>query len=308
MPRAARIKDPTAIYHAMSHSITEFELFPENSDKECFLDLLQKYKEKFHCKIYGFCLMTNHFHIIIDTCGFDISKFMKSLNQAYVKYINKKYKRRGHLLTERFNSKIIDTPDYMLTVSSYVHNNPKDLPEYNGREFEYPYSSMGFYLGKRKDKRELVDIGFVLGCVNETDKSKAIKAYSELVIERRDIGINKKLKEYLDEFMKEQYEYKSFREIILRDIEPKEVIKRIAQIFGIEDSSEIMHKWKRKTMSFRGVVAYALTVFCGMGMKETCKYMYNITGACCARLSERGFTAFRESAEIRAVLMGLRPV
>ena len=305
MPRAARIKDPKAIYHTMSRSITEFDLFPDNSDKERFLDLFQKYKEKFHCKVYGFCLMTNHYHLIIDTCGFDISKFMKSLNQTYVKYINRKYKRRGHLLAERFNSKIINTQEYMMTVSSYIHNNPKDLPGYNGKEYEYPYSSMGFYLGKQKDKRELVDIDFILRCVNEADKSKAIKAYLEMVIERRDIGINKKLKEYLDEFLKEQYDYKSFREIIFRDIKPEEVIKAIAQKFGIEDSSEIMHRWKRKTMNFRGVVAYALTVFCGMSMKEVCKYMYNITGACCAKLSERGFLAFKESAEIKAILMGL---
>ena len=125
MPRAARIKDPTAIYHTMSRSITEFDMFPDDSDKERFLDLLQKYKEKYQCKVYGYCLMTNHYHLIIDTCGFDISKFMKSLNQSYVKYINKKYKRRGHLLTERFNSKIISTNDYMMTVSAYIWSHSK---------------------------------------------------------------------------------------------------------------------------------------------------------------------------------------
>ena len=56
MPRAARKKETEAIYHVMSHSITEFDLYPDNSDKEYFLDLMQKYKEKHHCKIYGYCL------------------------------------------------------------------------------------------------------------------------------------------------------------------------------------------------------------------------------------------------------------
>ena len=108
MPKGPRKKDPEAIYHIMSHSIAEFDLFPDITDKEYFLDLLQKYNTKYDCKIYGYCLMSNHYHIILDTCGFDISKYMKSLNQSYVRYINKTYKRKGHLLAERFKSKIID--------------------------------------------------------------------------------------------------------------------------------------------------------------------------------------------------------
>jgi REP element-mobilizing transposase RayT len=305
MPRAARIKDPTAVYHTMSRSISEFDLFPDNSDKECFLDLIKKYKEKFHCKIYGYCLMSSHYHLIIDTCGYDISKFMKSLNQSYVKYVNKKYNRRGHLLTERFNSKIIDTTEYMLTVSAYVHNNPKDLEGYSGKEFEYPYSSMGIYIGKQRDKRNLVDTEFVLGCVNENDRNRAIKAYTEMVIERRDIGINKKLIEYLEEFRKEQLEYKPYREVKIRDKKPEEVIKIIAEKLGIENMSEIMHRWKRGTMEFRRVAAYALSTFCGMGIKEVSRYMYNISASCCARLSDEGFEAMCNNDEIRSLLLEL---
>ena len=75
---------------------------------------------------------------------------------------------------------------------------------------------MGIYLGKMKDKKKLVDTDFILGCVNKSNKSRAIKAYREMVIEKRDTGINKKLKQYLDEFKKEQYEYKSYREVILK--------------------------------------------------------------------------------------------
>ena len=194
----------------------------------------------------------------------------------------------------------------MMTVSAYIHNNPKDIPEHNEKEFDYQYSSMGIYLGKTKDKRELVDTDFILGCVNETDKNQAIKAYTEMVVERRDIGINMKLKEYLDEFLKEQYEYKSSRSVFLRDIKPEELIAKIAVKLGIENTIEIMQKWKRSTMKFRSVVAYTLTTFCGMGVKEACQYMYNITGSCYAMLSERGFKEFKESEEIRDIIIGLR--
>ena len=305
MPRVARIKDPMAVYHVMSRSISEFDLFPDNLDKEHFLDIMQKLKEKYHCKIYGYCLMSTHYHVIVDTCGYDISKFMKSLNQSYVKYINKKYNRRGHLLAERFNSKIIDTDKYMLTVSSYIHNNPKDVAEYSGREFEYPYSSMGIYLGKQKDKRNLVDTHYILRYINENDRSKAIKAYTEMVMGQCDTGDSKKLREYLEQFQKEQFEYKSYREVKLRDTKPEEVIKIIAEKFGIENVSEIMHRWKRRTMQFRRVAAYALNAFCGMGIKEISRYMYNISASCCARLSDEGFEIMRHNNEIKNLLMGL---
>jgi putative transposase len=304
MPRSSRKKDPTAIYHVMSHSITEFNLFPDNSDKEYFLNLLQKYNDKYNCKIYGYCLMTNHYHIILDTCGFDISKYMKSLNQSYVRHINDTYNRKGHLLDERFSSKIINNDEYMMIVSAYIHNNPKDLPEYNGREFEYPYSSMGIYLGKIKDRRNLVDTEYILGCINESDKHKAIKAYSEMVIERRDIGINKKLKEYLDEFNKEQYEYKSYRKVILRDKKPEDIIKLIAERLGIEDTEILMHRWKRNAMKFRQITAYALNNYCGLGINEITKYLHNISHSCCLQLSNNGFDAVRNNIKLKECLNG----
>ncbi len=298
MPRTARKKDPTAIYHIMAHSISEFDLYPDNSDKEYFLDTLQKYKKKHDCKIYSYCLMSNHYHILIDTNGYDISKFMKSLNQAYVRYINRKYSRKGHLLTERFHSKIIESDDYLLTVSAYIHSNPKDLPEYKGREFSYPYSSMIYYLGKAKDKRNLVDTGFILSCVNESDKSRAIKMYEEMVLERKDVGINSKLKGYIEEFMKEQYEYKSYREVIMRDMNPEELIKKIAEKLNIEDIDTLSHRWKRKSMKFRSVTAYMLNNYCGLGISEIAKRFKNISGSCCFNLCNRGYNIYKSDKSL----------
>jgi putative transposase len=303
MSRGARIKEPLAIYHVISKSITEFDLFPDVSDKERFLDTLNKYKEKLHCKIYGFCLMTNHYHILIDTCGYDISEFMKRLNLSYVNYIKYKYKRQGHLLADRFYSKIIDSDKYLLTVSAYIHNNAKDLPGYNSREFDYPYSSMGIYIGSHKDKRGLVDTDFILSCINELNKNKAKKLYVEMVIERKEIGVNKNLKEYLDEFQEEQYEYKSYRVVLLRDKNPEEIIRIIANKYKIKDVNEMMHRWKHNSMEFRQVIAYCLTVFAGLKISEVCNYMKNITASCCSKLCDKGYTHYINNSEIRNAIL-----
>jgi putative transposase len=302
MPRVARIKNPEAIYHVMARSITEFDLFPEDDDKNYFLDLLKICKEKCRCSVYAYCLMTNHYHILLDTNGFDISKFMKSLNQRYVKYINKKYHRRGHLLADRFNSKIVTNSEYALTVSAYIHNNCKDISEYSNRVFEYPYSSMGIYIGKQKDRRNIINTDFILGYVNENDRQRALIAYTEMVSEKRETGINVKLRKYLEEFEKEQFTYKSYRTVFLRDKMPEEIINKIAERFGNKDTKEIMHKWKRSSMKFREVVAYTLTTFCGMGTKETCTYMKNISGTCLARLSDKGFRQFANDPKLLQLL------
>lgn len=302
MPRTARIKNPEAVYHVMARSITEFDMFPKDEDKNHFLDLLKKCVEKWHCKVYAYCLMTNHYHILLDTNGFDISSFMKSLNQRYVRYINKKYGRIGHLLADRFNSKVVTNREYALTVSAYIHNNAKDISEYSSKVSEYPFSSMGIYIGKQKDERNLVDKDFILMFVNENDKNCAIKAYIEMVEERREAGTNKELREYIEEFNKEQYEYKSYRTVLLRDRKPEEIIEAIAKKLGITDTKEMMHRWKRNSMKFRETVAYALTTFCGLGTKEACEHMKNITGASLARLSERGFSHFNNETDIKDIL------
>jgi REP element-mobilizing transposase RayT len=303
MPRTAREKSTEGLFHVSSRSITEFDFFREDADKIRFLDIFKECTEICKCKVYAYCLMTTHYHIFLDANGFDISDFMKKLNQTYVKYVNKKYGRRGSLVDGRFWSKIINSSEYALTLSAYIHNNPKDIESYTNRVFEYPYSSMAIYLEEQKDTRKLVDTDFILGTVNENDRARARAAYAEMVAEKRDIGTNTELRKYLEEFEKEQFEYKTYRTVLLRNKKPDEIIKAIAEKLGVQDTREIMHRWKRSTMRFREAVAYALTILCGMGTKEACGYMKNISGTCLARLKNKGFEQFRDQAEL-GYLMG----
>ncbi|MDH7565318.1 MAG: transposase, partial [Clostridiales bacterium] len=137
MPRAARKKSGGSMYHVMSRSISEIDLFRCDEDKAYYLTLLKRYTEKYYCKIYAYCLMNSHVHLYINPCGFDISSFMLSLNTAYVTYYNRRYQRHGHLFQGRFASTIVDNDTYSLTLSAYIHNNAKDLPDYAGKEELY---------------------------------------------------------------------------------------------------------------------------------------------------------------------------
>ena len=100
-------------------------------------------------KLHAFCLMPNHFHLIIEQCGDEsISKLMSKLCISYSMYINKKYKRVGHVLQDRFKFNLIESNEQLMWTSAYVHMNPvKDrivkYPE------KYTWSSYKEYIGTR---------------------------------------------------------------------------------------------------------------------------------------------------------------
>ena len=107
MPRMARVKIVDGKYHVMVRSLKELDLFKEDDDKIKYLSLLKKYQLKFGFQIYAYCLMNNHGHLIIDTCGADISKIMHGINFSYACYFNRKYTRYGPVFQDRFKSKIL---------------------------------------------------------------------------------------------------------------------------------------------------------------------------------------------------------
>lgn len=295
MPRKARNKNSESIYHIICRSVSEILLFKEDEDKAYYLGLLKRYKDKYKCNIYAYCLMDNHLHLHLDPRGYDVSKFMHCTNVAYVRYYNIKYKRHGPVFQERFESRILDSDEYNLTVSAYIHNNAKDIDGYNGREYQYQYSSYGIYLGKRKDLLELVDTSFILRLFNTGDKKRFAERYIEFVSHQRDVGNArgklKNLSKVLDN------EYKSGREIILREHLPGKVVSYISDELIMRGSKSLMLKSKKMVMEYRAFCAYAMRVLCGMGYREICENMFNMTVSGCSKLCSRGYELICDNAE-----------
>ncbi len=95
-----------------------------------------------HIELVNFCLMSNHFHLILmEKKDGGISKFMQRVADAYTKYFNIRYKRNGHLFGSRFQSRHIDSNEYLNYLSAYIHLNPRELKEWRGEEVRYPWSS-----------------------------------------------------------------------------------------------------------------------------------------------------------------------
>jgi REP element-mobilizing transposase RayT len=227
MPRTAREKTSNSIFHIMVRSLDEVDLFKDDLDKDMYLKYVKKYLAVFKFEIYGYCLMDNHAHMIIDANGADISMIMHGINYSYVIYFNGRHHRRGHLLEDRFRSKIVKSDGYLYALSAYVHNNPTKIPGYEKHPEKYPFSSLPVYLGLDKDQYKLIDDSFVLSLFGKNPKT-ARKAYMRLVFKS-----DYKAMRQDAEFTNEGTEYRSQRHILARNTDPEKIIEFIALKLGV---------------------------------------------------------------------------
>ncbi|MBF8982947.1 transposase [Lutibacter sp. B2] len=282
MPRTARIKSEDSMYHIMIRSISELKLYKENSDKEKYLYLIQKYQYKFGFKIYSYCLMDNHGHLLIDANGADVSRIMHSINQCYAQYFNRKYKRHGHVFQDRFKSKIINDDKYLLALSAYIHNNPKDIEEYNHCVEKYEYSTLGIYLQLKKDRYNIVDSKYILQMFSPKIE-KAKKSYKEFINKYKDVVTEKDV-----EFIEKNTEYRSERVILKRDATPENIVDFVSRYTKI-DKRKIFIKYNREATNSKALCAFLMRRFCDFSHKEICKTIGNITQGRIASLCFRGF-------------------
>jgi putative transposase len=115
------------------------------------LNILQDVQEQLTgerlVRIICFCLMPNHFHLLIEECAEGgVSKYMSRLGNSYTKYFNIKYERRGYLFGSAYHSVLIDENNYLLYLSRYIHRNPKEIIKGRGKLADYLWSSFYDYV------------------------------------------------------------------------------------------------------------------------------------------------------------------
>ena len=146
MTRKRRKYSNSCVYHIMIKGIDSQDIFYNDYDKKVFLKYIDDNKKFFRYKIYAYCLMNNHVHLVMKVEKDILSNAMKSLEVRYSLYFNNKYLRSGPLFQNRFNSKSVENQRYFLDLCRYVHQNPEKAEICNVQD--YKWSSYHEYVGK----------------------------------------------------------------------------------------------------------------------------------------------------------------
>lgn len=151
MPRKARELVEGGIYHVFNRGNDRRDLFREGDDFDFFREALHQAKDKFPIEIFHYCLMNNHFHLLVRLLkGEDLPQFMHALQLHYARFFKKKYKSVGHVFQERFRSPRIPEESYYLQCGRYIERNPLKAGLVS-EAAQYPYSSAPYYVRGVKD-------------------------------------------------------------------------------------------------------------------------------------------------------------
>ena len=148
MPRRPRI-EISGYYHIVNRGVERRVVFYDKDDFKYFINLLSKACEEFNIVLHNYCLMNNHYHLLIELKEENLSKYMRHINSTYAIYFNKKYKRTGHLWQGRFKSWYVVNEAYLYILMRYIEQNPLKAKMVDKIE-HYPYSS-SYYFFKPKN-------------------------------------------------------------------------------------------------------------------------------------------------------------
>lgn len=150
MARPARIEYEGAFYHVMNRGNRRENIFLDDNDRQKFYEILGNVENRYGIIIYVFVLMSNHYHLLLETPFGNLSRAIQRLNGDYALYFSKRHKMPGHIFQGRYKAMLVEKDAYLLELSRYIHLNPfragvVRIPE------EYKWSSLpGYLTGKIK--------------------------------------------------------------------------------------------------------------------------------------------------------------
>ena len=149
MSRPLRIEYAGAVYHVTSRGNEKKPVFRDDHDREVFLNTLQHVNKRYNWICHAYCLMTNHYHLLIETPEGNLSLGMRQLNGVYTQLFNKYHGRNGHLFQGRYKAILIQKDSHLLEVCRYVVLNPVRAGMVDGPE-NWHWSSYLATAGKAK--------------------------------------------------------------------------------------------------------------------------------------------------------------
>jgi len=283
-------------------------VFRNNGDRERFLTYLESAHHRYGAILHVYCLMDNHYHLLLETPRGNLSQILHHINGAYTTYFNIRHGRSGHLFQGRFKAILVEKDSYGEGLSRYIHLNPVRAGLVKNPS-EYRWSSYRYYIGKEREPLWLTT-ALILGYLGSPGRS-TYRRYREFVEE----GIGGKLEDPLrkviastflggEEFirrMREEYlegrkmdrrNVPSVREV-LKGPTPGEIEAEVAKVIG-EDRP-----------LYRKVCIYLSHQWSGWRLEEMGGH-FGMKGAAVSQMSRRFKKVVDEDRSIRKLLEGIK--
>ena len=295
MARALRIEYEGALYHVTSRGNERKRIFFAKSDYQKFKSYLEEAEKKFGYHLHSYVLMSNHYHLLIETPQANLSKLMHYLNGSYTNYINRRKSRSGHLFQGRYKAILVDRDNYLLELSRYIHLNPvkagiADTPR------DYPYSSYKSFISKKGE--DILSRDLIWGMISK-DRKQAPSRYRSFVentiIEELEnplkdiyggaiLGSKTFIKGALEN-LKDNIigrEEISHRCELRSRIEAEDLLKVISGHFGV--SVDDLDQMKGES---RGITVYLMKVHTEMTNREIGEYFGGLSYSAVAKIKKR---------------------
>lgn len=297
MARKLRVEYPGAIYHITHRGNAKLPIFSDDHDRERFLMRLAESLDTYNVRLYMFCLMKNHIHLVCETPEGNVSRFMQSLTTGYTVYYNLRHESSGHLFQGRFGSKLVEGDSYLLALTRYVHLNPvyistvEKLPlkERVARLNSYKWSSYQGYVEETK-AFDFVEYDPVLALVDARGRKIASGKYRKFV----ESGIAKTDDEFKQLKDASQYTIGSpgfdsrIRSLYKKIIEGRDVVEDVSfrnqidplpveavitAVCEVFDVKEDVVYTRQRGSSVRPVTAKMLCKFAGITQREVAEVL-----------------------------------
>jgi len=263
MARPYRLQGEDCLYHITSRGDDRKKIFLDKTDYQKFLEYLTTAKERFKFHLYCYCLMGNHYHLLLETTQPNISSIMQYVNTSYTTYYNIKRKRCGHLFQGRYKSILVDADAYFLELTRYIHLNPVKAKIVTVPE-EYPWSSCKGYLSKKgdglidKDRiKKYLDMG-IAGYINfmlkgmDSEYNPFKDVYAGFLLGRVDF-IKDKLKSLKERIEGKEFSHKKELSAHLNEVD---IIEAVAKHY--RKSPEELIEMKTRPATEKKIAMYLL--------------------------------------------------
>ena len=179
MTRPLRLEFPGALYHVTSRGNRRSLIYRDDADRTAWLEVLAVVCDRHHCIVHSFCMMSNHFHLMIETVEPNLSQAMRQLNGVYSQHFNQRHHTVGHLFQGRYKAILVQKESYLLELSRYIVLNPLRAGMVESIH-AWPWSSYQYFVSDRLPPSWL-ERDWILSQFGNS-RTQAIEAYNDFVM------------------------------------------------------------------------------------------------------------------------------